>query len=340
VSRLTPAQRRWVVAVSLAVAVAAAAIALIGGNDANGGAAAGTGRWAALEPSPLARTEVGAARVGRFLYIVGGFRPPDGTTTDQVARYDTRTHDWLLVRPMPIAVNHPAVAAGSGRCRGDVYVYGGYTADGSLAEEVDALQRYRPRDDSWALLRGSGSPRGAATLAPVGCSLYAIGGAHGGAAEPLVQIYDIRRDSWRPGRSMRVAREHLASVAIRHGILALGGRDGGRNLDVVEELDTRTGKWKSRPPMPTPRSGFGAAAVDGDAVVAGGEQLSEGDETIRPVQAYDLDARKWRRLPGMLTPRHGLGIVSRGHRVFAAEGGPHPGLSFSAALETLKVAVP
>jgi hypothetical protein len=327
-----------VLGVPLGVASAATAIALlIGCNQPDGGAAAGTGRWTALEPSPVARTEVGAARLGRLLYVLGGFASPDGVTTGQATRYDTEAGTWSSVKPMPIAVNHAAVAVGSGSCRGDLYVYGGYTADGSLTGEVDALQRYRPRDDSWTVLRGSGIPRGAATLASKGCSLYAIGGAHEGGAQRVVQIYDIRRDAWRSGPSMRVAREHLASVAIGHRILVLGGRDAGRNLGVVEEFDTRTRRWKRRPPMPTPRSGFGAALVDGHAVVAGGEQLAEGDETIRTVQAYDPRARRWRKLPGMLTPRHGLGVVSRGRRVFAAEGGPRPGLTFSAALETLNV---
>jgi hypothetical protein len=339
VSGPIPAHRRVALPVPVAVAGAAAAIALlIGCNQADGGANATTGHWTALQRSPLTRTEVGAARIGRLLYVLGGFVPPDGATTAQVARYDTDARTWSLVKPLPIAVNHAAVAVGSGRCRGDLYVYGGYAADGSLSGEVDAMQRYRPRDDSWTVLRGSGAPRGAATLASVGCSLYAIGGAHDGAPQRVVQVYDSRRDAWRPGPDMRVAREHLASVALGHRILVFGGRSAGRNLAVVEELDTRSGNWSRRPPMPTPRSGFGAAAVAGEAVVAGGEQLSEGDETIGTVEAYDPQARRWRKLPGMLTPRHGLGVVSRGRRVFAAEGGPQPALSYSAALEALDVA--
>jgi hypothetical protein len=39
----------------------------------------------------------------------------------------------------------------------------------------------------------------------------------------------------------------------------------------------------------------------------------------------------------MRTPRHGLGGASRGHRVFALEGGPEPGFAFSRAAECLDV---
>jgi hypothetical protein len=328
---------RITLAVALVLAGAAAAIVLPDGGDGSDGARpAGAGSWKALPSSPLERTEVGAARVGRYIYVVGGFVPPNLQTTDQVARYDTATGAWSQVAPLPVGVNHPAVAAGTGRCAGFLYVYGGYTANGSLSGEVDALQRFDPRTGSWARLSGSGIARGAATLASVGCSLYAIGGVSGGAAQNLVQVYDIRRGSWRPGPSMRVPREHLASVAIRGRVLALGGRSGG-NLDVVEELDTRTRKWRRRPPIPTPRSGFGAAVVRGWAIVAGGEELTPGGETIRPVQAFNPRQRRWRKLPGMLTPRHGLGVVARGSRIFTSEGGPQPGGTYSSVIEMLRV---
>jgi hypothetical protein len=325
-------------AVALVLAGATAAIVLPDGGDGSDGArTAGAGPWKELPPSPAERTEVGAARVGRHIYVVGGFIPPNLQTTDQVARYDIATGTWSNVAPLPVAVNHPAVAAGSGRCAGQIYVYGGYTANGPLSGEVDALQRFDPRTGSWTRLPGSGVARGAATLAPVGCSLYAIGGVSGGAAQNLVQVYDIRSGSWRPGPSMKVPREHLASVAIRGRILVLGGRSGSENLDAVEELDIRTGKWRRRPPIPTPRSGFGAAAVRGWAVVAGGEELTPGGETIRPVQAFNPGLRRWRKLPGMLTPRHGLGVVARGTRIFTVEGGPQPGASYSSVIEMLRV---
>jgi Kelch motif len=322
------------VAIAFTLAAGAAAIVLADGGDGGGRVtAARADRWSALPSSPLQRTEVGAARVGRFIYVAGGALPPNFETTAQVARYDTRSGAWTLVAPMPLALNHPAVTAGAGRCRGHVYVYGGYTGAG---EEVDALQRYDPVSDSWTTLPPSGTPRGAATLAAAGCSLYAIGGADGGVAQRLVQVYDIR-SAWRQAPSMRVAREHLASAVLGRRILALGGRASGGNLDTVEELDTRTGKWRRRPPIPTARSGFGAVAVRGLAVVVGGEELTPGGETIQPVQAFDSDTGRWRKLPGMLTPRHGLGVAALGGRIFAAEGGPMPGAHYSSLMETLRV---
>lgn len=328
---------RWRLALAGALAVAgAAAVALLATDENADGVRAGGGRWVSLQPSPLTRTEVGAARVGSFVYVVGGFLPPDGATGNQVARYDTKAGTWSLAAPMPVAVNHPAVAASGGR----LFVYGGYTASGALTGETDALQRYDPATDSWTTLAGSGVKLGAATLAPVGRRLYGIGGASAGAAQRLVQVYDIPKGTWGKGPPMRVAREHLASGVLGGRIIVLGGRDAGRNLDAVEVFNTRTRKWKPLPHLRTARSGFQAAVVRGHLVAVGGEQLAEGTQTIAPVEIYDPDEKRWRALPAMLTPRHGLGVASRGRTIFAIEGGPQPGLNFSNALEALRVPRP
>jgi Kelch motif len=311
----------------------AAAVALLATDEDADGVRATAGRWVTLQPSSLSRTEVGAARIGRFIYVVGGFLPPDGATGNQVARYDTRAGAWTIAAPMPIAVNHPAVATSGGR----LFVYGGYAASSGLSGETDALQRYDPAADSWTMLAGSGVKLGAATLAPVGRRLYAIGGATGGAAQRLVQIYDVPKGTWSAGPPMRIAREHLASGVIDGRILVLGGRDAGRNLDAVELFNTRTRKWKRLPALRTARSGFQAAVVRGHLVAVGGEQLAEGNRTIAPVELYDPVEKRWRTLPAMLTARHGLGVASRGRTVYAIEGGPQPGLTFSNVLEALRV---
>jgi hypothetical protein len=325
---------RWRIALAALLAIAgAAAVTLIVTNDDADGGRATAGRWASLQPSPLSRSEVGAARIGRFVYVVGGFISPDGATTNRVARYDARSGTWSEAAPMPIAVNHPAVAASGGR----LFSYGGYTDPASLSGETDALQAYDPASDSWTRLAGSGVARGAATLAASTRRLYAIGGAGGGAVQPLVQVFNLRTGTWSGAPPMRVAREHLASGAIGRRIFVLGGRSPDGNLDVVEVFDTRTRKWKTLPELRTARSGFQAAVVRGHLIAVGGEQLSEGTRTIAPVEIYDPDEKRWRSLPAMLTARHGLGVAARGRTIFAAEGGPQPGLAFSNSLEALRV---
>lgn len=322
----------------IAASAGAALIVLLAGDEqANGGpeaTEAATKRWLTLESSPLSRTEVGAARIGRFIYVVGGFSAPAGDTTDQAVRYDIEAGDWQPLDPMPIGVNHPAVTSH----RGKLYVHGGYAEAGSLSGEIDALQRYDPATGSWVTLTPSGPARAAHTLAAVRGRLWAIGGAHNNG-QPLatVEVYDIAADRWTRGPRIRVPRDHLASAVIGTRILVLGGRARGFNLRVVERLDTLRREWAKLRPLRKARSGFQAVTVRKRVVAVGGEELAEGDNTIRRVELYEPRLKRWRKLPGMLTPRHGLGLAARKRRVFALEGGPQPGGSFSSVLEFLDV---
>jgi serine/threonine-protein kinase PknK len=136
---------------------------------------------------------------------------------------------------------------------------------------------------------------------------------------------------------MPTAREHIGGTRVKDRIYVLGGRSGGTNLRVVQALDLDRDRWLRRRPLRLSRSGFQAVTVRGRIVVAGGEELAEGDDTIASVELYDPKDGSSRRLPKMLTPRHGLGVVAKGRRIFALEGGPQPGLAFSSALEALRV---
>ena len=111
----------FVLAALLAALVVALAIADDGPPVKGFGAAAD--RWLPLRAAGLERTEVAAARIGRHVYVVGGFERAGARTTAAVERYDIRANRWRRVRPLPFGVNHPAAAAAGGR----LYVSGGYS---------------------------------------------------------------------------------------------------------------------------------------------------------------------------------------------------------------------
>ena len=117
------------------------------GGDASSPAA--TTRWKSLSPATLERTEVAAARVGRFIYVMGGFEKRRGATTAVTERYDIRADRWRRVADMPAGLNHAAAVA----YRGDVYVIGGYRGRATLDDEVATLSRYDPERNRWTRLR-------------------------------------------------------------------------------------------------------------------------------------------------------------------------------------------
>ena len=113
-----------------------------------------------------------------------------------------------------------------------------------------------------------------------------------------------------------------------------------QNYTTAERYDPRRRPWQALPAMRTPAGGIASARLrDGRIVVFGGEELIGGREArrIREVELFDPRTRRWSALPDMRTPRHGLGGAALGNRVFAIEGGPQPGLSFSNAIEFLDV---
>jgi non-specific serine/threonine protein kinase len=310
-------------ALSVALFVAACG----GGEDAN--QAAGP-KWRTLAPAKLARTEVAAVRVGRFVYVMGGFLRA-GFSTAATERYDIVRDRWTRVANMPVPLNHAAAVA----YRGRVYVLGGYSSLTGLDDEVATLYRYDPRRDRWRRLPSMLTARGALAAGVIGGRLYAAGGAGQGRDHAGLEIYDFRHRRWSRGPAMAVARDHLAGAVAGGRFYALAGRARGKgNYDVVEAYNPRTRRWRRLPPMHKPRGGIGAATVRGRIVVAGGEEPAG---TIGAVELYEPRRRRWSRLRDLPTPRHGLGVVSRGRRVYVIEGGDHPGFAFTRTVEALDV---
>jgi N-acetylneuraminic acid mutarotase len=292
-------------------------------------------RWTALRPAPLERTEVAAARIGRSIYVVGGFERASGLTTAAVERYDVRRNRWSRAPAMPLALNHPTAVA----YRGDVYVHGGYKGRSNLTQPTGALLRYDPERRRWRRLPSSPTPRAAHALAVIGDRLYAAGGANDSGSLRSLEIYDFKRRRWSSGPDFTFgpARNHTTGAAAGGRFYVIAGRDAS-NFTAVERYNPRRRAWEDVPDLRTPRGGIASARLgDGRIVVFGGENLVPGGTTIREVELFDPRTRRWRSLPPMRTPRHGLGGVSRGRRVYAIQGGVEPGFSFSNAIEVLDV---
>ncbi len=291
-------------------------------------------RWTPLTPAPLERTEVAAARIGRFIYVVGGFERSRGQTVAAVERYDIRRDRWRREPGMPVALNHPTAVAHRER----LYVHGGYRGEAGLTVPTGALLRYNPKRRRWRRLPSAPTPRAAHALAAIRGRLYAAGGANDSGSLRSLEIYDIRGARWRRGPSFRgPARNHTTGVASGGRFYVLGGRDAG-NLTTAERYNPRRRVWEELPPLRVARGGIASARLsDGRIVVFGGERLEPGGTTIAEVELFEPRRRRWSSLPGMRTARHGLGGAALGRRVYAIEGGPTPGFDFSNEIEYLDV---
>jgi Kelch motif len=296
------------------------------------------GRWVGLPAAPSSRGEVSAARLGDFVYVVGGFDAA-GHTTAEVQRVNLRTERWRAVRAMPEALNHMSAVA----YQGQLYVVGGYASPGDTSTDaVRGFWRYDPRTGRWQAMPDAPIPRAAAGAAVVGHRLYVVGGRNDTtaalssptAALSSLAIFDFGTGRWTLGPSLAHAREHVAAVAAGGSIWALGGRELGVSYTYVERYRPGASAWQSMSSMPVARSGFQAVSVDDAIVVVGGE---DGAQTVPEVDRLDLRTGRWTPLAELPVARHGLGVVADGPLVFAIDGGPQPGLTTSRLVTRLRV---
>jgi hypothetical protein len=325
---------------TVALAGLAALVVQTAGGVSVGIASSDEASWRELGPSLLSRGEVGAARVGPLIYVVGGFE--NGfEPSKQVERFDPATGNWGLAVPLPTALNHATVVGHGGK----LYVFGGYYNLPTPGEgRVSAsLFRYDPAQDSWLQLSSAPVPRAAAAAGVIGGRLYVAGGATDTEqAVARTDVYDFARDRWTQGPDLPTVREHVAgAVAGRPGhrkLYALGGRDGVSPFRVAERLSPRTGKWKRLADMDSGHAGFAAVGLGRRVVAFGGEAPGETPTgTIAATELYRPGPDRWTRLPDMPTPRHGLGGVRVGGRIYAIEGGPVTQASGSKTVEELTV---
>jgi hypothetical protein len=213
------------------------------------------GRWVGLPAAPSSRGEVSAARLGDFVYVVGGFDAA-GHTTAEVQRVNLRTERWSAVRAMPEALNHMSAVA----YQGQLYVIGGYASPGDTSTDaVRGFWRYDPPTGRWQAMPDAPIPRAAAGAAVVGHRLYVVGGRNDTtAALSSLAVFDFDTGRWTLGPSLAHAREHVAAVAAGGSIWALGGRELGVSYTYVERYRPGASAWQSMPSMPVARSGFAA----------------------------------------------------------------------------------
>lgn len=292
--------------------------------------------WQAAAALPVARDEVRAMTVGDRVYVGSGLVPKRGVlgglaSLDELYAFDPAAGTYTRVPPLPVRLDHPALAARGG----SLYVFGGWS-DG-----VPSGRSFRLTPAGrWQELSPLGTPRAAAAAAAVGGKIYVAGGVTvrhdrgtvSGAA--TLEVYDVARNRWARGADMPTPRHHHAAVAVDGVVTVVGGRDGSSfSLATVEQLDTRTGHWTTARPLPVPVGGVAATAAGGRVVVAGGGDDAGG--WVTPASWALAADGSWERLPDLAVARHGHGMAAVGRDVYVFGGSPCAGYGRTATVEHL-----
>ena len=161
----------------------------------------------------------------------------------------------------------------------------------------------------------------------VGDKIVVVGGRTGTPEQLVGQTEVFDGTAWHDGDDIPVPGDHLTAASDRDYLYAVGGRKftSRNNTNAVQRYDPATNQWTTLPPLPKPVSGAGAAIIDGQLLVAGGENTAPA--VVSTVLAYDLTAptASWTTLPSLTLARHGLAVAAIGNTLYAIGGSTQPG---------------
>jgi N-acetylneuraminic acid mutarotase len=187
-------------------------------------------RWIDWPSMPTARAAGAAGVVDGKVVVVGGQGADSLVTATDI--YDGKR--WVQGAPIPTPREHLG-AASDGRY---LYAVGGR----SEGKNLNTVERYDPRTDTWAELPHMRTKRNGVGVAIVGGQLYAVGGETSYEVLRNVEIYDIARRSWSNAPPLPQARHGMVVVALRGAIYALGGAlgvDHTKTTPIATTLDLR-----------------------------------------------------------------------------------------------------
>jgi N-acetylneuraminic acid mutarotase len=255
----------------------------------------------------VALQEGAAAVVGNDFYEIAGY-DVNRNSTSYVFVFDGAA--WHAGPRLPIALNHPGVAA----IGGDVYVGGGFTPRGASS------RAFVLRGGTWQEIAPLRRARGALVLLALGGHLFAFGGRDNVSEIAIPERYDPATNAWTDLPPMPNPRNHGAGYVEGTEACVAGGRVPATTA-VIDCFDTSTSVWTASGQLPVATSGASAAFFDGRLIVAGGEPSNETD-LVALVQ--ERRANVWTTQP-MLIPRHGTAYALYEGRLWQCGGASAPG---------------
>jgi hypothetical protein len=257
----------------------------------------------------------------------------------------------------------------------DIYLVGGFRADGATLSTVEVLQAASGR---WR--RGPDLPVAVnhAMAATVDGAVHVFGG-NTAEGKPSAAAFRLDGGGWRRLADLPEGRVAGTAVAAGGKVYLAGGLGPDGLARAMLVYDPGSDRWSAAPGPPTPREHLGGAAAGGRVYTVGGRAAGqgsfdaaevfdpatsrwsslpplpttrgglaaaaangfvvavggEGAATFEEAEAFDVAKAVWRSLPPMPTPRHGLGVAAIGTVLYTLSGGPQPGLHVAATAEAL-----
>jgi len=254
--------------------------------------------WGDAATAPLPRFEAMGETYDDKLYVFGGFKTDDITTTARAHRYDLASDKWTEIAPVPVPLTHAGTTS-DGRY---IYLAGGFVGDwkGASTPVSRKVYRYDAETNTWSNILQLPQPRAAGALVRVGRFLHFFGGMDQNTRDRGEHwMLDLRRPNvWRVGAPMPNPRNHLGYALVGEKIYAIGGQHQldevyGNEAD-VDAFDVVAGTWSQVAALPQPRS-----HTHNSTIVIGGKRLvtvggsGNDHQTLTDLLEYDPIGNKW-----------------------------------------------
>ena len=225
------------------------------------------------------------------------------------------TASWKAGSPLPLGRGEVTAA----RVGSEIFVVGGFTADGRNSARVDA---YSPARDTWRQIADLPVSVDHAMSAGYRGRLYVAGG-YAADGSRLSALFSFANGSWTRLPTMPEERAAAGAALVGGKLYVVGGVtagvSGGRALArraLVYDIARR--KWRTIP-GPTPREHLGVTALGGRVYAVGG-RLAGADTNLALVESYVPGAKKWRRLRPVPSRRGGTAAAGLGRWLVSAGG--------------------
>ncbi len=284
------------------------------------------GKWRALAPLPIPRTEMAWATAfnGR-MHLIGGYAEQRVDRPYHHA-YDPASNTWASLPDLPRGANHVGVVT----LGNAIYAFGGFIEQNRTPHD----EAFAFEAGAWRKLRRLPEACGAIACIAVGNMIHLVGGAIGSDNRRSVDwhlVYDPSTDRYTRRQPMPLARDHVGIVTVNNRLHVIGGRVDTfhTNSNLHHAYDAKTDNWTFLAPIPTARSGHGTVWYRDRIFCMGGEGTNR---VYGQNESYDPATDKWESHAPMLTPRHGMGAVVIGDSIYVAGGGPQMGGGVKSAI--------
>jgi N-acetylneuraminic acid mutarotase len=222
---------------------------------------------------------------------------------------------WSKGAAMPLARSEvAAVLAGN-----EIYVVGGFTADGQNSTRVDA---YSPRTNRWRRVADLPVAVDHTMAAAYRGRVYVLGG-YGPSRARLTTAFVLANGAWTPLPPMPEQRAAGGAAVVNGRLYIVGGVgsaviNGGGDLArrmLVYDIARRS--WSGLP-GPTQREHLGVTALNSRIYAVGGRKAGA-DTNLQLFEVY-TPGGSWRRLAPVPGRRGGTGAAATGRSIVSVGG--------------------